>query len=116
MDDRLEKSIEQIKFRQTQQLKREQLRLKIENQLIYGSNGGIFNIDQDLLSFVDILLNRGETEFVLLDQKNIPIYIVDLKAFSDEIWAIYKKSMLEYLADYTKLKRQRNVKSIVGMD
>ena len=81
----------------------------------YSINGGTFQIDQVLISFVKTLLDQEHTEAVLLDIYNNPIK-VELEEFLEEITSRYFEATNEYHAEYEKLKKSRKVHKLIDLD
>lgn len=116
MDERLKKSLEFANYRQTFSIQKKVLKEKIAAKLTYGYNGGIFVIDQTLITFVQLLIDQGRTSGMpLLDTNNNPIMIEDLQAFRDEIFDRYFTTTLEYYEQYELLKKSRSVEKILDL-
>jgi hypothetical protein len=116
MDERLTRALEFANYRATLQQQKENLKLKISNLLTYSINGGTFKINQELLAYVMGLLSRSITETILFDINFVPVQISDLNVFFEEIFKRYNESSLEYLKEYEKLKKARNVRTLVNLD
>jgi hypothetical protein len=116
MDDRLKKSLEFANYRQTFAIQKKLLKEKIASRLTYGHNGGVFKIDQSLITFVQMLIDQGRISGVpLLDINNNPIMIEDLNIFRDEIFDRYFTTTLEYYEQYELLKKSRSVEKILDL-
>lgn len=116
MDERLSKALDFANYRQTLAIQRKTLKEKIDARLTIGYNGGIFKIDRSLISFVEILINKGRTKNVpLLDKNENPILIDDLEKFQDEILDRYFTSTLEYFDEYEKIKKSRTVEKLLDL-
>jgi len=116
MDDRLAKALDFSKFRQTLTLERKNLKEKIDANLTYGYNGGIFKIDKSLIVFVQLLIDHQRTENVpLLDSNDTPILISDLNTFKDEILDRYMTAVYEYFRQYEKIKKSRSVDKLIEL-
>jgi hypothetical protein len=116
MDERLKKSLEFANYRQTFAIQKRTLKEKIAATLTYGYNGGIFKIDQTLITFVQLLIDQGRTSGVpLLDVNNNPIMIEDLQVFKDEIFDRYFTTILEYYEQYELLKKSRSVEKLLDL-
>lgn len=114
MQEQLKKALEFANYKQTFSIQRKILKEKIDAKLTYGFNGGLFHIDQTLLTFVDMLCNNGRTTgIVLLDSNNNPILVEDLISFKEEIFSRYFESSNEYLEEYLKLKKSRSVEKMI---
>jgi hypothetical protein len=116
MDERLAKALDFSKFRQTLTLERKNLKEKIDANLTYGYNGGIFKIDRSLIVFVQMLIDQQRTENVpLLDSNDTPILISDLNTFKDEILDRYMTAVYEYFRQYEKIKKSRSVDKLIEL-
>jgi hypothetical protein len=80
--------------------------------LIYAINGGFFDVDYTLITFVDMLQRQGKKEVVLLDKNKTPVKITDINSFLEKIMSLYFEATNLYHAEYTRLTRSRNVKTI----
>lgn len=116
MDERLSKALDFSKYRQTLDLERKNLKEKIDGQLTYGYNGGIFKIDRSLICFIQFLIDRDRTENVpVLDSNENPILIQDLTSFRDEILDRYMTAVYEYCEQYEKIKKARSVDKLLNL-
>jgi hypothetical protein len=116
MDDQLKKALDFSNYRQTFSLQQKLLKEKNEANLTYGHNGGIFKINQSLITFVDCLCNSGRTAgVVLLDSNNNPILVENLIEFKEEILDRYFTSTLEYYEQFQKLKKSRSVEKLLDL-
>ncbi len=114
MQEQLKKALEFANYKQTFSIQRKALKEKVEAKLTYGFNGGLFHIDRTLLTFVELLCNKGGTQgVVLLDVNDNPILVEDLGSFKDEIFSRYFEATNEYLEQYLKLKKSRSVEKLL---
>jgi hypothetical protein len=107
----MEKSLESIIKKSDRMLsvrmKRQSLKEKFDANITFGLNGGIFKIDQILISFVSTIISLGKTKnVVLLDVNQTPIVIEDLNCFLQQIVDQYFMSLGEYHAGYQDLKNE----------
>lgn len=117
MDDRLKNALDFSNYRQTLAVQRKSLREKMQSKLTYGCNGGIFKIDQTLLSFVSFLCSEGRTDgVVLLDSNENPTLIENLIDFKTEIFDRYFSVVFEYQEEYDKIKKSRSVEKLVNYE
>lgn len=117
MDERLEKALDFSNYRQTFSVQRKTLREKAEAKLTYGFSGGLFKIDQTLISFVQTLCNKGRTEnVVLLDVNNNPILVENLENFQEEILDRYFTVTNEYYSNFKELKSSRSVEKLISYE
>jgi hypothetical protein len=116
MEDQLKKALDFSNYRQTFSIQRKVLKEKVESTLTYGHNGGIFKIDRSLITFVQMLIDRGRTSGVpLIDSNENPILVNDLEKFRDEILDRYFTSTLDYYENYSKLKKSRSVEKLIDL-
>lgn len=116
MDPRLKNALEFSDFRSTLNLQRQQLKDKLESDLVYGYNSGIFKIDAELISFVELLLTKGKTEnFPLLDSNKNPIMIENLEKFRDDILDRYFTAVNLYHIETEKIKKNRTLKKLLDL-
>ena len=116
MDDRLKNALDFSNYRQTLSIQRKSLKERMQGKLTYGFNGGIFKIDQTLLSFVSILCTEGRTQgIVLLDINENPILIENLEVFKTEIFDRFFTVSFEYQEEYNKIKKSRSVEKLVDL-
>ena len=116
MDDVLKKAIEFSNYNQTLNIQKKVLQEKLDLRLTYGAAGGIFKIDRQLISFVQMLVDKERVENIpLIDSNNNPILIKDLNQFRDEIFDRYFSATLEYLSEYEKIKTSRSVEKLVDL-
>lgn len=114
MQEQLKKALEFANYQQTFSIQRKTLKEKIDAKLTYGYNGGLFRIDQTLLTFVEILCSKGRTTgVVLLDSNQTPVLIENLETFRDEIFTRYFESTNEYFEHYQNLKKSRSVEKLL---
>ena len=114
MQEQLKKALEFANYKQTFSIQRKILKEKVEAKLTYGFNGGLFRIDRNLLTFVEILCNNGRTSgVVLLDSNDNPVLVEDLLAFKDEIFSRYFEATNEYFEQYQSLKKSRSVEKLL---
>jgi hypothetical protein len=116
MEDQLKKALEFSNYRQTFSTQRRILKEKIDAKLTYGFNGGIFKISRSLITFVQMLIDRGRTSNVpLIDHNENPILIENLEAFRDEIFDRYFSTTLEFYDEYQNLKKSRSVEKLLDL-
>jgi hypothetical protein len=114
MHGQLKKALEFANYRQTFSIQRKILKEKIAAKLTLGYNGGLFHIDQTLLTFVEMLLTKGRINgVVLLDNNENPILIEDLEAFRDQCFDRYFEATNEYFEQDQNLKKSRSVEKLL---
>ena len=116
MSSKLTKALEFANYRTTLNVQHNALKAKVQTLLNYSINGGTFDISQELISFVKLLLDREYNDAVLLDVYNNPIKIDDLNDFLDEILSRYFEAVNEYHAEYQKLRKARKVHKLIELE
>jgi hypothetical protein len=117
MDERLKQALDFSKYQQTLTIQKKQIKERIDSKLTYGHNGGIFKIDRSLITFVQMLIDRGRTENIpILDTNETPVLITNLEEFRDEILDRYFTSLYEYYDSYEKIKKSRTVEKLIDYE
>lgn len=114
IDERLAAALEASNYRVTLNLQKEAAKLKLQNNLLFSTNGGIFSVDRQLISFVFTLINIGKNEAILIDNNDNPIEIKNLKDFLDDIIGIYYEGMNDHLIEFNKIKSARTTSKVVN--
>lgn len=116
MDTVLKKALEFSNYQKTLNNQISILKEKTFAKLHYGENGGLFVIDESLLSFVTILISQGRINNVpLISSNGVPIIIEDLIKFKEEIYDRYFSAINEYAIEYDKIKKSRNTSQLINL-
>lgn len=116
MQDQLKKALEFANYRQTFSIQRKIQKEKISAKLTLGHNGGLFYVNQTLLTFIEMLLVKGRTSgVILLDSLENPILIQDLTAFRDQCFDRYFSVTNEYFEQDQDLKKGRSVEKLLTL-
>jgi hypothetical protein len=116
MDSKLKNTLEFSDFRSTLNLQRQQLKDKLEADLVYGYNGGLFKISMQLINFVELMLNKGKNQNVpILDDNNNPVMVEDLEKFRDEILDRYVTAVNLFYLENEKIKKSRTLKKLLDL-
>lgn len=113
MDERLKQALDFANYRATFNKLREQLKLKLNQDLTVSINGGSFQASKELITFVYVLKDGGETDAVLIDVNDNPIKIVDLTGFLAKLLHAYTAGTNEYLVKLQKLRAARTVEALL---
>jgi hypothetical protein len=117
MDERLEKALEFANYMQTLSNQRRVLQEQFKESLVYFYNGSQFTIDTTLINYVNWLVEKGNTEnVVFVDDNEIPVEVVDLTAFLEDIQDQYFSALNSYHTAYTKLKSNRSVEKLIDYE
>lgn len=116
MEALLANALDFSNYKQTLAIQRKTLKERIDAKLTFGHNGGIFKIDQSLITFVQFLISQERTTNVpLIDSNSNPVLVADLVTFRDEILDRYFTATYEYHEEYEKLKKSRSVEALVDL-
>lgn len=110
----LKSALDFANYQHTFSIQRKTLKEKISAKLTYAHNGGIFYVDRNLLTFVEMLCSSGRTSgIILIDINNNPILVEDLLVFKDDIFSRYFEVTNEYYEKYQALKKSRSVEKLL---
>ncbi len=115
MDERIEKAFQTANYMATLSNLRKVAIEELNQNLIYYFQGATFTIDRSLISFVKILIDSGQNDFVLLDDNSIPVKIEDLRDFFLKILTVYGEETNKYLIKYSELKTKRKVEALIEL-
>ncbi len=110
MDERLEKALTFSNYRATIENRRVTVTRRFETMRIVHKNNGLFFADETTIAFVNMLINDGHTDAILLDRNDNPIEIDDLPGFKEELMNVYFTAINEYSTQMKKLSKARSVK------
>jgi hypothetical protein len=117
MDERLKQALEFSNYRQTLSIQTKQLKERINAKLMLGYSNGLFKIDRELITFVQMLIDQERIENVpFLDANGNPVLIDNLENFRDEILDRYFSSLYEYYNEYEKIKKSRSVQTLTDYE
>jgi|688.fasta_scaffold10578_6 hypothetical protein len=115
MDERLEKAFQTANYMASLSNLRRVILEEFNQSLVYYTQGATFTIHQELISFVKVLIDVGNTESIILDDNNIPVNITNLQEFLTKILNIYAEATNDYLSKYADLKIKRKVEALVEL-
>ncbi len=115
MDERLEKAFQTANYMASLSNLRRVILEEFNQSLVYYTQGATFTVNKELISFVKVLIDIGNTESVILDDNNIPVNITDLQEFFTKILSVYAEATNEYLVKYAELKIKRKVEALVDL-
>jgi len=114
MDKRLEKALEFSNYMVTLNNQKRILREKFRESVVYYCKGSQFTVTKELMTFVNLLLDKNnQKNIVLIDDNEIPVMIDDLTVFLNEILDTYFSAANEYHTEYKKLLRNRSTLKLV---
>jgi len=116
MDERLEEALKFAEYRTTLNNQLDQLKHRVEVELLHSVNGGTFPITLELINFTKLLITAKKKEIVLLDKNDTPILIDDIKLFHKTIFDKYIAATNMMHEEFTTLRKKRTVKSILDIE
>lgn len=116
MDERLQKALDFSNYMVTLNNQKRLLQERYAENLMYYTNGCQFSVTKELITFIGLLVEKGNTEVVLTDDNNIPTNINDLESFYEDITDVYFSASNQYFNDYQKLKTNRSVEKLIDYD
>jgi len=115
MDERLQKALDIGNYMFTFNNQKRLLQEQYKENLVYYYQGGQFTISQELISFCQSLLAMNQTGTILIDDNDLPVEIENLETFAHELYSKYFEASNRYLVEYSKLKKNRSVESIMNL-
>jgi len=117
MDERLEKALDFSNYMVTLNNQKRFLREQFKENIIHYFNGGQFTVTKDLVTFVNMLVEKGnDTDIVLIDDNETPIMVQDLDEFLSNIIDTYFSAANTYHTEYQKLIKKRSVEKLTDYD
>lgn len=117
MDERLEKALKFSNYMVTLNNQKRVLRENFKENSIFYFNGGQFTLTKDLITFVNMLVERDNTEdIVLIDDNETPICIENLENFLTDVLDRYFLAANQYHVKYKELLNKRSVHKLVDYD
>lgn len=114
IDERLTSALERANYQITLNNQKQNARQKLEADLVFATNGGIFKVGPELISFVAALRSMGHDDGVLLDINKNPIEITDLEAFQEDAVEHYYQAMNSFFVEFKKLQKSRKPEALVS--
>jgi hypothetical protein len=117
MDERLEKALEFSNYMVTLNNQKRVIRNQYQEQIVCYFNGGQFTVTKELVTFVNMLVEKDNTDdIVLVDDNETPILIPDLESFLSDVIDQYFTAANTYYTEYQKLLKNRSTKKLVKID
>jgi hypothetical protein len=117
MDERLEKALSIANAMVTFNNQKELLKQDYKDSCLYHENGYRFTISRELINFLSSLIHAEILEdVVILDDFENPYMISNVKDFYKNIFNIYTESSNKYYHEFVKLKKNRSIEKIIGLD
>jgi len=114
MDERLERALEFAKYRTTIENQRANLKRRFKAMCTVHHSNGVFTADQTTIAFVAALISNNTKNAVVVDKKDNPIEVKDLKEFQALLIDTYMQATNEYASEHQKLAKARNIKKAMN--
>jgi hypothetical protein len=115
MDERLQKALDIGNYMFTFNNQKRLLQEQYRENLVYYYQGGQFTISQELISFCQSLIAMNQPSTILIDDNDLPVEIENLETFATDLYSKYFEASNRYLVEYSKLKKNRSVESIMNL-
>ena len=115
MDERIEKAFQTANFMATLSNLRKTALEEYKQSLVYYFQGSSFTVSRELIVFVHTLTELGNTESIVLDDNSIPLRIVNLTEFLNNLISVYTEATNTYLVKYGDIKSKRRVEDLVKL-
>jgi hypothetical protein len=116
MDERLEKALDFSNYMITLNNQKRILKEKFREQTIYYYKGSQFTVSKELMTFVNVLVDKGFEEVILIDDNETPTMIGDLVDFNDNIFDVYFSATNSFHAAYEEIRKNRSVEKLTDYD
>jgi hypothetical protein len=113
MDERLEQALEFSNYALTINNQKRNIRNRVAQLQIVHYVGGVFLADHTTISFVKTLIDMKHTKFIIIDNKNNPITVKNIKELLEKLIEAYISATTEFDIENEKLKKARNIKKIM---
>jgi|TARA_B110000503_G_scaffold127762_1_gene197881 hypothetical protein len=113
MDERLERALEFGNYRTTVSNQKRNVIARMQTLQLVHHNNGSFTANPQTISFIQALVSVGKGSSVVLDTKENPIEIADLKEFLELLVGAYSEGVNEYKVQMDKIQKARNIKKIM---
>ena len=114
MDNTLNDALAFANYRLTLQIQRQNIEAQIAAALLLSYQNSIFQVTQELISFVGIKTIRGE-KLLVDDKSGNVVLIVDSNDFLNKIIEIYDSAMQLKHDEQQRLKTARTTTQLVGL-
>ena len=114
--NKIEAVFDQSKYNTVQRNQLTLLKELINEKLTIGHLGGLYQIDSELLSFLDLLERSGYDSAVISDMNGIPSQIDNVKEFKATCMEKFAQEMNQALAEVNRIRKARTVKELIDYD
>jgi|TARA_B110000858_G_scaffold194851_1_gene250058 hypothetical protein len=112
----LETVFDKSKYNAVQRNQFSLLKELIKEKLTIGHLGGLYQINSELLSFLDLLERSGYDSAVITDMNGLPSQIDNVKEFKAMCMEKFAQEMNQALAEVNRIRNARTVKELVDYD
>lgn len=109
MEENLENILSYKNTMRNFNLNRKVMQDKIMNELHVYQNGGTFVVTQELIGFLNYLVQSDKTNVNILDKNNLPINIADVNEFLERVAERYFSSLNFYYQEYEQLRSSTKI-------
>tara|TARA_R110002167_G_scaffold53294_9_gene152964 strand:+ start:304 stop:651 length:348 start_codon:yes stop_codon:yes gene_type:complete len=113
MDERLEKALDFSNYALTINNQKRNIRNRVAQLQIVHYMGGVFLADHETIAFVKTLVDMKHKKFIVIDSKNNPITVKSVKELLEKLVGAYISATTEFDIENEKLKKARNIKTIM---
>ncbi len=116
MNEKIKSALEFADYHKSLTVQRQFLKEKLDSDLTFGYSGGIFKIDQSLITFTKFLIDCDRIENVpIIDANKNPIIVKNLTEFHQIILDKYFSATHYYVDKVEELKKARSIKDLGGL-
>ncbi len=117
MDERLEKALEFSNYMVTFNNQKRVIRNQYQENIVHYFNGGQFTVTKELVTFVNMLVEKDNTDdVVLIDDNETPVLIPDLEDFLSNVIDQYFTAANTYYTEYQELLKNRSTEKLVNYE
>jgi len=113
MDERLTKALDFSNYTLTLNNQKQNIRNRVQQLQLVHHNSGVFVANQETIAFIKTMIDLTHTAGVLMDSKDNPVKVTDYADLLDKLVNAHISAMQEYDVEYAKLRKARNIKSIM---
>lgn len=113
MDERLERALDFANYRMTLGNQRRNVRTRMHILQTVHYKSGTFIADASTIGLINALIQNNKTSAVVVDTRDNPVEIEDLKDFQDVLVSAYTESSNEYKIQIEKINKARNIKKLM---
>ena len=109
MEENLENILSYKNTMRNFNLNRKVMQDKVMNELHVYQNGGTFVVTQELIGFLNYLVQSDKMNVNILDKNNLPINIPDVNEFLELVSERYFSSLNFYYQEYEQLRSSTKI-------